>query len=73
MANVPSTILKMYVNNISEMKKSISLENPGERFTLKISANQRFGTCAVRYDSLRIVECTDSLGLLLIGASLELT
>ena len=39
--------MKRWLNDIFKLKKSIFVKNPGEDFTsLKISANQRFGTYA---------------------------
>ena len=42
--NAQTTIVKRCLNEISKLKKSTFSKNPGVRFTLKISANQRFGT-----------------------------
>ena len=39
-ANVQSTIVKRYLNNIFRLKKSISFKNLCACFTLRISANQ---------------------------------
>ena len=40
------SIVRKVLENIFEMRKYISLKNPGAHFTLKISANQRFETSA---------------------------
>ena len=38
--------MKRHMNDIFKLKKSIFAKNPGTHFTLKISANRRFGTYA---------------------------
>ena len=44
--NTQRTIVKRYLNNIFNMKNSVSVKTPGVHFALKISATQRFGTRA---------------------------
>ena len=63
-ASARSTIAMGYINNSFKMKNSTSVKNHGAHFTLKISANQRFGTYAFPAHVLLLSETNSSFEML---------